>query len=150
MCDRYEAIYHAHLKIHLLPKYTSSFMSAKTLHYRFLLFPLSSTLGDTLKNPMNWNIIEYYITKQSSLRWQTLVVISLHCKNPVLDIVEQVTTWTNRVKEETPHCKIYSLSEMKKLMRTDCEEMENEEEEREVIPKESTIIEDEDESEEEE
>ena len=38
---------------------------------------------------------------------------------------------------------------MKKLMGTDCEEMENEEEERKVIPEESTIIEDE-ESEEEE
>ena len=43
----------------------------------------ASTRGVTLKGSIGWRIVWNYMERRSSLRWETLEVISLHYENPV-------------------------------------------------------------------
>ena len=119
LCDRYQTIYHANLKIPILP--------CSRMRQVYLLFHASendsspmeihigitnaSTRGVTLKDSSRWRIVRNYLERLSSLRWQTLEVLSPHYRNPVGGIEEKIVGWRERIQQEMPHCRIYPLSD---------------------------------------
>ena len=84
----------------------------------------ASSKGVTLKSSMKYNILRYYLQKLTSLRWQTLEVISPHYKLPVGGIADKVATWRNKVTADRPERRCYAVSEMKIFLRLEHEEEE--------------------------
>ena len=97
--------------------------------------------GVTLKDSIGWRIVRNYMERLSSLRWQTLEVLSPHYRNPVGGIGEIIVGWRERVQQEMPHCQIYPLSDMKRFLSA--ERIEEEEEHFDIFRSDRTEAEEE-------